>query len=233
MTGRVISACELNATSRLLAALLVVGFVGGFIVFPILVGIGFIVAIGMTKVGSLIAAVSTLVIAILSAVLWVVLCRFVPRLLRLPDNVMLGEDGLIFSNRGVIHFRDIAAFSTDDVLKIRPRGGRTLLLVSSKPEYRPFCRAFVRQLKQWSANHPELESPVQTYFYGGLLARSIGWGVLGLIAVVLSMSLILGVGIGAAIAISVVSAPIPLKLAMGKRPVGGRVDEIVDPRNMV
>lgn len=233
MPKKSIATCEVNVTSRWMAALLVLGFFVGLVAVPAMVTYNVFTPDFLPDAGPLIGGALMLVAFLVSLVIWVLVAIRIPRLLRLPDSVRLEEDKVVFRDRGTIHFRDIATFNTDDMLKIRPRGKSTLLLLSAKQQYRPFCRALVRQLKQWSADNPEVELPVQTYFYGSLLAQSIGLGTLALVAGVVIMSFVLGIGTGAAIAIGVISVPVPLMLVAGKRPLGGRVDEVVTLQDCV
>lgn len=229
MAGQAIATCELNVTTRSVGALIVLGVVGGFCISPFIalnvyremmfgVNIGFL--------GGIIA----LIVGISSLVFWGVLCRLVVKRLGLSDHVTLEQDRLVFRDHDTIHFRDITAFCTDNLLNIRVKGKGTLLLTTSKQGFRPFCQAFIPELKRWSTTHPELNAPVQKYFYGGWMARSIGWGILLMISGVVAMAFTLGVGTAPAIAIGVVSLPVSLKLALGKRPPAGRLDEEVKTR---
>jgi hypothetical protein len=106
----------------------------------------------------------------------VIVFRCFPR----ADEVAIGSDRLTFRRRPPLLYAEIAAFNTDDYLKLRRPGRPTLMLQARAMQvksYKALCAEFVTAIEAWREAQTAKGVAVtlrRNYFYGSTAARVIG-----------------------------------------------------------
>lgn len=98
------------------------------------------------------------------------------------NDVKVTAEGLEFSRRKPIAFKDLASWGTDDYLKL-VRPGLPTLLVSAVdlPRRERLLREFEQALTAWQKRQPAgTQAARRTHFYGSTAGRLVGLGITAL-----------------------------------------------------